>query len=178
MVQAGRADELNGFEARGVYEIRTRAWAKANGILILGTRWMDKLKGECLRSRLVAQDFNYKKGKIGPDELFAPTPPLIAARYCASRCASSSGLPRRLSRKLMTLHFEKAFLNGSVLRDVCINLPGRRRSRKRRRSCWLSPKSHVWLEGSAGDLARRRARPHVQPRVRALCDDSMRLSAS
>ena len=123
LVQAGRADELNGFEARGVYEICTRAWAKANGILILGTRWVDKLKGECVRSRLVAQDFNYKKGKIGPDELFAPTPPLIAARYCASRCASSSGLPRRLRRKLMTLDFEKAFLNGSVLRDVCINLP-------------------------------------------------------
>ena len=81
------------------------------------------MKGVSMRSRLVAQDFNYKKGKQGPDEFFAATPPLIAARFAASRCASSAVLPRQLRRKLMTLDFEKAFLNGLVLRDVCIVLP-------------------------------------------------------
>ena len=123
LAQAGRAEELIGFDARGVYEIRSRAWALANGIPILGSRWVDKQKGNRVRSRLVVQDFNFKKNKLGPDELFAPTPPLIAARYAASRCASCARMPRRLRRQLMTLDFEKAFLNGSVLRDVCIALP-------------------------------------------------------
>ena len=76
-----------------------------------------------MRSRLVAQDFNHTKGKQGPDEFFAATPPLIAARYSVSRSASCSDFPRRLRWRLMTIDFEKAFLNGLVLREVCIVLP-------------------------------------------------------
>ena len=96
LVQAGRLNELRGFDPQEVYEIRTRAWAKANGVPVLGTRWVDRKKGDVVRSRLVAQDFNHTKGKQEPDELFAATPPLIAARYSVSRSASCSDFPRRL----------------------------------------------------------------------------------
>ena len=58
LAQAGRAEELAGFDARGVYEIRSRSWAVANGIPILGSRWVDKQKNNKVRSRLVVQDFN------------------------------------------------------------------------------------------------------------------------
>ena len=76
-----------------------------------------------IRSILVAQDLNFSKGKSGPDELFAPTPPFVAARYATSQCASSGRMPRELRRSLMALDFEKAFLNGNIKRDVCIVLP-------------------------------------------------------
>ena len=76
-----------------------------------------------MRTRLCVQDFNFAKGKAGPDELFAPTPPLVAARYVVSRAASGMRFPRSCRRKLMALDFEKAFLNGVMERQVCIVLP-------------------------------------------------------
>ena len=123
LVQEGRRDELVGFDKRNVYSIVRRSWAEQNSIPIKGTRWVDKRKGDKVRSRLCVQDFNFKKGKVGPEELFAPTPPLVAARYTVSRAASGVQLPRRFRRKLMALDFEKAFLNGVMERQVCIVLP-------------------------------------------------------
>ena len=123
LVQAGRHEELKGFDRRGVYEVRPRSWAERFGFPILGTRWVDKRKGDAVRSRLCVQDFNFRKGKLGPDDLFAPTPPTIAARYTVSRAASGPRFPRRMRRSCMVLDFEKAFLNGSMERDVCIELP-------------------------------------------------------
>ena len=112
-----------GFERRGVYDLVSREWAEEQGLSILGTRWVDKRKGNRVRSRLCVQDFNFRKGKAGPDDLFAPTPPLVAARYTASRAATGPRFPRRLRRQLMALDFEKAFLNGDMERKVCIALP-------------------------------------------------------
>ena len=123
MVQQGRKDELLGFPRRSVYEIRSKQWAESQGMPMFGTRWVDRMKGGAVRSRLCVQEINRNKGKAGPDELFAPTPPLVAARYATSRCASSSGFPRALRRHLMAIDFEKAFLDGFMQRQVCIRLP-------------------------------------------------------
>ena len=38
MVHEGRLNELRGFDSRGVYEVRSREWARAKKIPILGTR--------------------------------------------------------------------------------------------------------------------------------------------
>ena len=123
MVQTGRREELEGFAKRTVYEVRSRAWAEAQGYPIFGTRWVDRMKGGKVRSRLCVQEFNTKKGKMGSDELFAPTPPLVAARYAVSRSASSMAMPRSMRRRLMAIDFEKAFLNGRMARHVCVRLP-------------------------------------------------------
>ena len=93
MVFEGRREELKGFDGRGVYEVRTREWAETNGIPVLGTRWVDRMKAGRVRSRLCVQDFNFRKGKAGPDDLFAPIPPCVAARYVASRSASGPRFP-------------------------------------------------------------------------------------
>ena len=71
------------------------------------------------------QDLNFQKGKAGPEELFVPTPPLVAACYTVSHCTSGpgSGSQRRRRRRLVALDFEKAFLNGDMEREVCIFLP-------------------------------------------------------
>ena len=101
LVRAGRDEELRGFYNKPVYHIIVRVEAKRRGLKILGTRWVDKLKGSKVRSRLCAQDFNF--GKRGDDvDLFAPTPPLVAARYVVSRTASC-GWGRRTRRRLLSL---------------------------------------------------------------------------
>ena len=122
-VQEGRREELVGFDKRGVYDVVDRSWAEQKGVPVLGTRWVDKQKGSRVRSRLCVQDFNFRKGKTGPEDLFAPTPPLAAARYTASRAATGPRFPRQLRRHLMALDFEKAFLNSDIEREVCIVLP-------------------------------------------------------
>ena len=64
LVRAGRLEELKGFESNPVYVVITREEARRRGLNVLGTRWVDKQKGDEVRSRLCAQDFNFgKKGK-------------------------------------------------------------------------------------------------------------------
>ena len=87
---------------------------------MIGVRWVDTAKGDKVRSRLVAQDFNTDRGKV--DELFAATPPLLAASWLCSR-AASQGLKGQGPLTLMTLDFSKAFLYGNVERNVFIELP-------------------------------------------------------
>ena len=121
MVAEGRGEELRGFRAKGVYSYMRRSEAQARGIKILGSRWVDRLKNGSVRSRLCAQYFNFGRG--GQDvDLFAPTPPLTAARFVASRTASC-GKGSRTDRRLLSLDFKKAFLNSHVTREVCIELP-------------------------------------------------------
>ena len=122
VVRAGRLEERKGFEEKGVYERRLRSDMRAQGIKIIWTRWIDRLKHGAVRSRLCAQDFSFGKG--GTDaELYSPTPPLAAARYLVRRTASD-GRVGSTTRRILSLEFKKAFLNGYVKRDVCGELPG------------------------------------------------------
>ena len=41
---------------------------------------MNKKKGKSAGCRLCVRDFDFKKGRAGPDELFAPTHPLANVR--------------------------------------------------------------------------------------------------
>ena len=105
-VREGRRAEMAGFAARRVYDVRRRYEAMAKGARVVGVRWVDALKGDKVRSRLVAQDFNNDRGY--DDALSVATPPLAAGRYLVSRMASCnpSGLGNLC---LMALDFSKAF---------------------------------------------------------------------
>ena len=120
LVRSARQKEMEGFAARRVYQSRPRWEATASGSKVIGVRLVDTAKADKVRSRLVAQDFNTDRGKV--DELFAATPPLLAARCLCSR-AASQGIRGQGSQTLMTLNFCKAFLYGNVDRDVYIELP-------------------------------------------------------
>ena len=89
---------------------------------LIGVRWVDHDKRLAdkpnLRSRLVGKEFA-EKGRR--DDLFAPTPPLTAARMLVSRCASR-GQGGTVSR-LMLIDIKKAFLYGRMKRNVYIELP-------------------------------------------------------
>ena len=72
-----------------------------------------------MRSRLVGQEFVHGQRR---DDLYAPTPPLAAARYllstCASRCQQGPG-----NHRILLLDIRKAFLCGKMSRTVYIELP-------------------------------------------------------
>ena len=81
---------------------------------MFGVRWVDTMKGEGIRSRLAARDFNKDRGRN--DDLFAATPPLAARRYPVSKMASEN--PFGLGDFcLMALDFSKAFdtINHKIL---------------------------------------------------------------
>ena len=120
LVREARRGEMSGFQERRVYTVVPRSEADEKGIKVIGVRWVDCWKKSGVRSRLVAQDF--KKGKGQCDEMFAPTPPLLASRWLVSRMASCSrGGPK--DQRLMTIDFSKAFLYGDVDRATYIELP-------------------------------------------------------
>ena len=76
LVREGRQQEIKGFEQRRVYDVRPRWEATEKGHKVVGVRWVDTMKNGKARCRLVCQDFNNDKKKT--DEMFAPSPPLVA----------------------------------------------------------------------------------------------------
>ena len=85
---AARKEELEGFSKRQVYEVRSRSEAQGRGLRPIGVRWVDVEKNGGVRSRLVCQDFNPDKGRKNADDVYAPTPPLLASRWLVSLAAS------------------------------------------------------------------------------------------
>ena len=119
-VKEARHQEMIGFGERKVYRVVERSTAIQEGAKIVGVRWVDAAKGAGVRSRLVCTDFN--NDRHHSEEMFAPTPPLVASRYVTSRMASQGeGGPG--DQRLMALDFSKAFLYGEMSRRVFIELP-------------------------------------------------------
>ena len=123
-VIAARQEEMEGFGKQEVYDYvpREQAANDPDGKFI-GVRWVDTNKGtkeeQKVRSRLVGQEY-----ATGPrqDELYAPTPPLAAARLMLSMCASrGKGGPGDWITLL--LNVKKAFLYSRISRTVYIELP-------------------------------------------------------
>ena len=89
----------------------------------IGVRWVDVNKGTKevpkVRSRLVGQEFAHGERR---DDLYAPTPPLAAARFLLSTCASQ-GKRGPGDYRILLLDIKKAFLHGKISRNVYIELP-------------------------------------------------------
>jgi len=120
LVLEGRALEMKTFQEMKVYEYVRRDEFKRNGVgKIVGVRWVDIMKGNIVRSRLVAQEF---AGKEERDDLFAATPPLSATKYILSEVASRS-CSRTNSWRAMVLDVKRAFLYGYIEEDIYIELP-------------------------------------------------------
>ena len=119
-IRSARREEMDGFKKMEVYEhvLREDAKRDKDGKFI-GVRWVDTLKGEDVRSRLVAQEFAKKDKR---NDLYAPTPPLSSARWLVSRCASGNR-GGDAGRRLMLIDVKKAFLYGKIERSVYVDLP-------------------------------------------------------
>ena len=117
-VKAARKDELKTFEEMEVYEYAKRSDVSAKG-KVVGTRWLDSLKGGKMKARLVAQEF--AKGS-NRDDIFAATPPLMARRFVVSDTASR-GKDGNTSRRLAIFDVKRAFLHGIMEEEIYIELP-------------------------------------------------------
>ena len=79
-------------------------------------RWVDTLKADGVRSRLVARDF--KGADNDRDDLFAATPPLESKRLLLSRAATRKN--GKLTRKMLFIDAKKAHLNPVCKEDLYI----------------------------------------------------------
>jgi hypothetical protein len=116
-VVSGRLKELKKFEERRVYVHVPRQEAlRDEAGKFVKTRWVQTVKGEEVRCRLVAQEFAHGDPR---EDLFAGTPPLFSARMVVSRTANK----RRDRHTLMVLDVSCAFLYAPIKRTVYIELP-------------------------------------------------------
>ena len=97
-VKRARGEEIGYMQKRGSCVVRpvTECWEKL-GKAPVTIRWVDTLKSDRARSRLVARDV--KGGDNDRDDLFAATPPLESKRMLLSRAATRKN--GRLTRKLL-----------------------------------------------------------------------------
>ena len=102
LVREARRQEIDGFSKRRVYEIRPRYEAEAAGDNIIWVRWVDCAKNGGVRSRLVCQELNTDSKRS--DDMFAPTPPLLASRRLVSLMASQ-GNKGPGGMRIMALYF-------------------------------------------------------------------------
>ena len=105
-----------------MHVLREEAKTDTSGQLV-GVRWVDHKKGAKsqpkVRSRLVGQEFAHGEKR---DDLYAPTPPLSAARYLLSRCASH-GTQGPARNRILLMYIKKTFPYGYISRNVYIELP-------------------------------------------------------
>ena len=122
LARKARREELEVLREHGVYEVVPRS-SMGGGSKLIGIRWVETDKGvpgkPKVRSRLVCQEF--ARGHT-PDDMFAPTPPLVATRWLLSELASRD---RRGpgDQQLMVFDFMRAFLYADCERELCIELP-------------------------------------------------------
>ncbi len=115
-----RREEVSYMEGRNIWTPRPVAecWEML-GKGPVSVRWVDTLKADGVRSRLVARDF--KGDDNDRDDLFAATSPLESKRLLLSRAATR--LNGKLVRKLSFIDAKKAHLNPECQEDVYIELP-------------------------------------------------------
>ena len=113
LIVKARQEEMRGFTERGVYHHVPRRVAEADPEgKFIGVRWVDVNKGTKevpeVRSRLVGQEFAHGQERA---DLYAPTPPLAAARHLLSSCASQ-GQHGPGNYRILLMDIRKAFLCG------------------------------------------------------------------
>ena len=128
LIQKARKEEIDTFLAIPVYEHVPRWEAECDeGAVLIDTTWVDTNKGSETRpdwrSRLCAREF---AGSEARDDLFSPTPPLVALKLLLSELASqtSEETARRGGiKKGLVLDVKRAFLYGHARRRIYIKLP-------------------------------------------------------
>ena len=119
LARKARQEELEVFMERGVYEVVPRS-SMGRGSKLIGIRWVETDKGVLgkpkVRSRLVCQEF--ARGHT-PDDIFAPTPPLVATRWLLSELASQ-GRHGPGDQRLMVLYSKRAFSYADVERELYV----------------------------------------------------------
>ena len=119
-VLKARLKELEYIRKKGGWRKISRREAKARGIKIIKTRWIDINTGDSIdvnhRSRLVGKEFNDGRD----DSLFAATPPLEALRVLVSSAASVRSRRRGGRKVIMINDVARAFFEAEATRKICV----------------------------------------------------------
>ena len=86
LLSEGRKEEMEYMRKMGVFEI-VEAECCDNGCKPLKLKWVDKMKGEKCRSRLVCREIKKARDKdeqLGPEDVFSPIPPLEGLKMLVS----------------------------------------------------------------------------------------------
>ena len=124
LIQRARQEEMAGFRQHQVYSYVPRGEAERDPQgKFIGVRWVDRNKGTAehpdVRCRLVGPEFATPEKR---HDLYAPTPPLAAARFLVSSCASrGEGGPGR--RRLCLIDVKKATPYGKPRRRIYVEIP-------------------------------------------------------
>ena len=118
-IRKWRAAEVETMRSMTVYDYvpASEAYGNPNAVVI-DTTWVDDTAKE--KSRLCAREFNSNEAM---DDLFSPTPPLIASKMLISRLASQGVRRRGEGKKAMVLDVKRAFLYGMARRSIYVRLP-------------------------------------------------------
>eukprot|EP00971_Amphidinium_carterae_P121240 2401083-Amphidinium_carterae.1 len=124
-VNAARVKELEQMAEFGVTAPATWEEARRSGGRVVHSKWVDTMKGNSVRARLVATEINtYER-----TDVFAATPPLSMLRWLLSRAATGKG-PKQ--RRLAIYDVSVAFFHGEAREDIFVVPP-----REIRRECPL-----------------------------------------
>ena len=105
---AGRKKEMEYMMKMGVFEVVDEKECYDNGCKPLMLKWVDKMKGEKCRSRLVCREIKKARDRdeqLGPEDVFSSMPP-------------SEGL-----KMLATWDMSRAHFYGEARRWICTFLP-------------------------------------------------------
>ena len=75
---AGRKEEMEYMMKMGVFDFVDEKECYENGCKLLMLKWVNKLKGEKCRSRLVCREIQKARDRdeqLGPEDVFSPMPP-------------------------------------------------------------------------------------------------------
>ena len=78
LLEAGHKGEKEYVKRHGVFEVVDEQECNDNQNTPLTLKWVDRLKGDVCRSRLVCREIKQAKNKdeqLGPEDVFSPTPP-------------------------------------------------------------------------------------------------------
>ena len=117
-VKRARGEEIGYMVKRGIWKVRptTECWERL-GKAQVSVRWVDTLKSDGVRSRLVARDF--KGGDNDRDDMFAATLTRESKRMLLSKAAT--GKNGKLTRKLFSLMAKRHTLTLDVKRMFTSN---------------------------------------------------------
>ena len=154
-----------------MYEVVPRS-STGRGSKLIGIRWVETDKSvpgkPKVRSRLVCQEF--ARGHT-PDDMFAPTPPLVATRWLLSELASQ-GRQRPGDQRLMVLDFKRASLYADCEHELYVELPEEDEEKVRQRGR-APPEGALRNPGCTSPLAKAGAKDYARSWVRGVEDDRM-----
>ena len=119
-VMKGRQKELNSLKEMGVMTAVKRTTAA--GKRVIQTRWVDRQKDGCVKSRLVLKDINHRHGRM-QTEMFAPTPSTLSLKTMLATSSHDRNNYPEEDFVAIAIDVHTAFLHADIDQDLYAEPP-------------------------------------------------------